>query len=1156
YGCPDCGKTAGRKVVQNHMTSADHGRNRQPLENLYAQVLNPGSTRTNIRITPHEAEELDVSTGSPDLLTQIKAFNWQDHRNGNIPNARMISPWLLRTRWHEQVQPYRENHADLIWLVSMPGSDDTDMKNLHKTVRKYYDQATNLIDGTDELVLQIINSSDPKKEGYNNTPLHRHHQGAKTLAADIVPVTHLLAGLLRHSDHYTFPSSPQLTTALGDLKDDDRSEDALHAVLMALWKTTWSATEQNQFPDPTMCFLMMFSLKKGGEFANPKDTTGPIAKLCRGIRLAMLVELHKILKSGNLQHYATSLAYQTMALPDIWWLDQGKWEEMLFQGQKITLSQIKEILANLEVKIIDTWKNEVLMGIDLRASYDVISDTLGNSETGYNFINDIRNGQFRRSKNALVVAIFNDPKLAKMFTQEKQDGSGGVELNPKVCRGWLTNLAELEGMCMVLTEYTSGAPIRGTQLSSMLGCNTWNRLRNWMALGRFLAIISQYTKTTNTSQKDRLIPHALSAVVSDILIQIHAIARPFAQYLAKEFFPGRNDVVTQYGELLFMDCGKPFTSDRLSFKMAQYSTPILLWEIKLSIWRHLGIAIRRKRCGWTETFEEEETANTVHALQSCHSLETERTTYGLSQDALLGAPEDVLYLYLRASQDWQKEIGVVPGGLGLSYEEATMDKFDELVARGKIKMQLHGRVTKEAVATASGVVLDPALNNLFLDFREHSQKVSTTMLNKQDKTLELLSELVAGQKATNQLISKLQGDVAELRAGLNIRPASDVGRLTPLPSSPTPFDMPLPPSSPPRQAPQTPQTPPQLYLTSRSGRTETMPPSIISHSAEQTSRLSSDVSPANLLVHLRKMYGPNADWKSQEQYTALRQVLKLEGDVIVAIRTAGGKTPIAILPSFVEEGYTVIVLPSTALAEDWVRRLDKMKIPYERFLGAQSSPVLHGKHNLILVSGDTKSPVVRFVVDEAQYYYTDHTFREALDNPFLLRVFPFQLVLMGATIPHPAEEFLKRQFMVTSPTRISSISDRPELEVRILEPYANMEDLVEGAKDLINTVMKVKQWKPIHRYLVFVHSFADGKCLSQELQVPFYHANTKDHPIDDQVRKKIYTDWINGMNPGLVTTTAITAGNDYDHVMFTMHIGTPFNLVTFEQQRTRAARDG
>ncbi|KAJ6569982.1 hypothetical protein B0H10DRAFT_2443284 [Mycena sp. CBHHK59/15] len=239
--------------------------------------------------TPHEDGPLDPedvsgssvtgpsnhwqATGSPDLLTQIKAFNWQDHRNGNIPNARMISPWLLRTRWHEQVQPYRENHADLIWLVSMPGSDDTDMKNLHKTVRKYYDQATNLIDGTDELVLQIINSSDPKKEGYNNTPLHRHHQGAKTLAADIVPVTHLLAGLLRHSDHYTFPSSPQLTTALGDLKDDDRSEDALHAVLMALWKTTWSATEQNQFPDPTMCFLMMFSLKKGGEFANPKDTT-------------------------------------------------------------------------------------------------------------------------------------------------------------------------------------------------------------------------------------------------------------------------------------------------------------------------------------------------------------------------------------------------------------------------------------------------------------------------------------------------------------------------------------------------------------------------------------------------------------------------------------------------------------------------------------------------------------------------------------------------------------------------------------------------------------------------------------------------------------------------------------------------------------------
>ncbi|KAJ6607161.1 P-loop containing nucleoside triphosphate hydrolase protein [Mycena sp. CBHHK59/15] len=437
-----------------------------------------------------------------------------------------------------------------------------------------------------------------------------------------------------------------------------------------------------------------------------------------------------------------------------------------------------------------------------------------------------------------------------------------------------------------------------------------------------------------------------------------------------------------------------------------------------------------------------------------------------------------------------------------------------------------------------------------------------------------------------------------------------------------PFYMPLPPSSPPRQAPQTLQTlqtPPQStgfstsqnrvtdssspvsprknnseptlnavancslnrrypappdfptkyvrpasnqVATSSSAIPQSKPVGSVSNEMANSSPVfpqrrqvtsASDVSPANLLVHLWKMYGPNADWKSREQYTTLRQILKLEGDVIVAIRTAGGKKPIAI-------------------CLHWVRRLDKMKIPYERFLGAQSSPVLHGKHDLIFVSGDvakqrrwtwaitelnqSKSPVVRFVVDEAQYYYTDHTFQEALDNPFLLRVFPFQLVLMGATIPHPAEEFLKRQFMVTSPTRISSISDRPELEVRILEPYANMEDLVEGAKDLINTVMKVKQWKPIHRYLVFVHSFADGKCLSQELQGPFYHANTKDHPIDDQVRKKIYTDWINGMNPGLVTTMAITAGNNYDHVMFTMHIGTRFNLVTFEQQRTRAARDG
>lgn len=65
-------------------------------------------------------------------------------------------------------------------------------------------------------------------------------------------------------------------------------------------------------------------------------------------------------------------------------------------------------------------------------------------------------------------------------------------------------------------------------------------------------------------------------------------------------------------------------------------------------------------------------------------LQTE-DIYGLSPDAMLGASEDVFHLFLEASTEWQKELKVVPGGLGLPYKKAAMERFDNLVGQDIIK---------------------------------------------------------------------------------------------------------------------------------------------------------------------------------------------------------------------------------------------------------------------------------------------------------------------------------------------------------------------------------------------------------------------------------------------------------------------------------------
>ncbi|KAJ6560936.1 hypothetical protein B0H10DRAFT_2010908, partial [Mycena sp. CBHHK59/15] len=63
--------------------------------------------------------------------------------------------------------------------------------------------------------------------------------------------------------------------------------------------------------------------------------------------------------------------------------------------------------------------------------------------------------------------------------------------------------------------------------------------------------------------------------------------------------------------MLFMDYGKVFTSDKLTLLMSKWSGPILGWEMKISHWRQIKIAWRRKLCGRAAEDIEADTARTV-----------------------------------------------------------------------------------------------------------------------------------------------------------------------------------------------------------------------------------------------------------------------------------------------------------------------------------------------------------------------------------------------------------------------------------------------------------------------------------------------------------------------------------------------------------------
>jgi bloom syndrome protein len=270
---------------------------------------------------------------------------------------------------------------------------------------------------------------------------------------------------------------------------EDDLHSPLHDVFLALWKTMWHASKDCHMPDPTICFLSLFALKAGGEFCQPKETTGIIARLCRAIQLSTICEIHRLVDSGemshqleameslpcyvrekettifnslmSLQHYATSLAFQTMSLPCIWWLDRVNWHDLLYLGQHITFQHIQTVFSTLENQIIHLLEDKIMLGLDLHVKYGVVVDNLMHTESGYCFLEDPKN-PFSQYKTALGDAIFSNPKLQKCFI------TSANTLNALVCREWLVDLAKIEVLLMVDVEMKGGAPACATELISMM----------------------------------------------------------------------------------------------------------------------------------------------------------------------------------------------------------------------------------------------------------------------------------------------------------------------------------------------------------------------------------------------------------------------------------------------------------------------------------------------------------------------------------------------------------------------------------------------------------------------------------------------------------------------------------------------------------------
>lgn len=581
--------------------------------------------------------------------------------------------------------------------------------------------------------------------GVTNTPFHHHQDHNARMDSYISPTVCLLAMLLRPHAVYPFHLPSAVVLAKDVLENDLRDANSttlaqsVFHLLFALWSSKWLPTSESPVTDPTIIYLMLSSIQKDDGFMEPKLITNIIARFEYVMRLVFLQAMHTqenielaaqdlsvwfqekhdstFNSLRSLQHIASSISYTTLGLPKIWWIDREHHRSLLYKGSPIQFSAFPLMFAAIEDEMVKIWEQDLLCGLPLRVQYGRLYDNLENSDPGYSFVNDSRNTCFS-DRMQLLRGILDTPHLYSRFVS--YNAGGVIRWNIMAFRKWLSDYATFQRLQLMLVIMATGSPSRTTEITALLLANTaTNPIRNLTVFDRFVTILCTYQKTSAISGNDKCIPHALNGFSADLLVQDLAITRPFAEVAAHLSYPDTSNIVQLYRTHIFVNQNRLFVTDDLTVTLQEITLKHLGVKLGVNAWRHVSTAFRRKLCTRMEELYEEDQMDTVQALQSGHSRQTENRVYALSTDSLLGAPEDMLPLFLDASVDWQLECQLVPGGLGRSYIDCRATSFHDLVRSGVIKISPS---TKNPHKNSNQNVLE-AIQSL----REHFDSVMNAM---------------------------------------------------------------------------------------------------------------------------------------------------------------------------------------------------------------------------------------------------------------------------------------------------------------------------------------------------------------------------------------------------------------------------------------------
>ena len=335
-------------------------------------------------------------------------------------------------------------------------------------------------------------------------------------------------------------------------------------------------------------------------------------------------------------------------------------------------------------------------------------------------------------------------------------------------------------------------------------------------------------------------------------------------------------------------------------------------------------------------------------------------------------------------------------------------------------------------------------------------------------------------------------------------------------------------------------------------------------------------------------------WRSEDQRRALDIILRMKRQqrLFVVLPTAGGKSLLYQVPALLDVSRTVvIVLPFTALMQEVQQSCARLNISCQKWSRRMGDTVPMPK--LIVISGEAgagnafyrkacadntpsfinwarvmSGQISYIFVDEVHVPFVNDEYRDlgGLRDLFALRV---PIVGLSATLPPSCYESMGRLFTegaLKGSMLFRTSTDRPQLQYSVLTASPYSEELIAKLLELLSCDV------PNHtRMAVYVRTTRDatwyasrlneGRSQSDPLAVAYHNDLESRVTKADQERlaatKRVrLNQWLKGLVPVIVATSALGTGIDLPAVRVVVHIATAYQFLEQIQQMGRAGRDG